>query len=148
MWPGWIRVSRIDFSINIWVHLSWDKRSTSSPDRRPKSWIVLSFLIVCILDHDSTQIREELLILGCVEHHVLRHFLFLGSWRYRRRFTLSWTELRYEIIFVSRCYVAMVWSKALLTTTNDCAAMIVFMLVSLVVLITSTYWLILFWLIL
>ena len=148
MWPGWIRVGRIDFSINILVYFSWNKRSTSSPDRRPKSWIVLSFLIVSILDHNSTQIRKELLVLGSVEHHVLGHVLFLGSWRYRRRFTLSWTELRYEIIFISRCYVAMVWSKALLTTTNDCAAMIVFMVVSLVVLITGTYWLILFWLIL
>ena len=148
MWPGWIRVSRIDFSINILVYFSWDKRSTSSPDRRPKSWIVLSFLIVCILDHDSTQIRKELLILGCVEHHILRHFLLLCSWRYRRLFTFSWTELWYEIIFVSRWYVAMIWPKALLTTTNDCAAVIVLMLVSLIVLITGTYWLILLWLIL
>ena len=140
MRPGWVWISSIYFAIYVWVHITRHKRCSCSSDGWTKSWIVGSFLIVCILDDKSSQIGEELCFLVCVEHHVLWHLLSMSSRWDRCLLSVCWAELWHKLALISWLNIALIWSETCLAAANHSATIVLIILIPLMALITSTDW--------
>ena len=127
LWSGRTWICCADFPVNILFDIRWDK--TSSSHRRPKSGVVLRLLIVCILNHEPSQIRQERLILVRIEHHIFGHLLLLRSRRDWCVLAVRGTELRNEIALVGWWYVAVVRSEACLATADHGASVLLLQIV-------------------